>query len=301
MHSPGPVDVALDGAVGRGRDRSRGRRQQDGVGAVGRFDGPEDRRLLVAHAPVPRRDEGALPHPGLGFARGLFVGIVIMGKPRVGQRPPVLHQPFLDVLAVDFAPRHLPATTVRDLARVTGPALVLGMLDQLVARGDAAGPALALGVEAELVHRGRVDPPKADSGVADLDMVALADFWNPGNVGGLPDRRQQQQQKHKQKFHEHVKATVFQCRIASAEARIVVRIWPPYQPRHGARFQLNAMKARFTLRTESSSPAKAGDPVFQSARDKPQSRGVLDTPHFAGYDTALLSTRPLHHGPARQR
>src|SRR5512133_2692593 len=28
----GPVNIALDGAVGRGRDRSRGRRQQDGVG-----------------------------------------------------------------------------------------------------------------------------------------------------------------------------------------------------------------------------------------------------------------------------
>src|ERR1700704_4011609 len=57
----GPVDVALDGAVGRGRDRSRRRRQQDRVGVLGRFDGPEDRGLLVAEAPVPRRDEGALP------------------------------------------------------------------------------------------------------------------------------------------------------------------------------------------------------------------------------------------------
>src|SRR6516162_3419814 len=40
---------------------------------------------------------------------------------------------------------------------MTGPALALNMLDQLVARGNAAGPALALGVEAELVDRGRVD------------------------------------------------------------------------------------------------------------------------------------------------
>src|SRR5882757_4242050 len=57
----GPVDVALDGAVGRGRDRSRRRRQQDRVGVLGRFDGPENRGLLVAEVPVPRRDEGALP------------------------------------------------------------------------------------------------------------------------------------------------------------------------------------------------------------------------------------------------
>src|SRR5712675_1201076 len=55
----GPVDVALDGAVGRGCDRSRRRRQQDRVGVLGRFDGSENRGLLVAEAPVPRRDEGA--------------------------------------------------------------------------------------------------------------------------------------------------------------------------------------------------------------------------------------------------
>src|SRR6202171_3816049 len=57
----GAVDVALDGAVGRGRDRSRRRRQQDGVGVVGGFGGPENGGLLVAPAPVPRGDEGALP------------------------------------------------------------------------------------------------------------------------------------------------------------------------------------------------------------------------------------------------
>src|SRR3977135_2832813 len=57
----GPVDVALDGAVGRGRDRSRRRRQQDRVGIFRGFDGPENRGFLVAEAPVPRRDEGALP------------------------------------------------------------------------------------------------------------------------------------------------------------------------------------------------------------------------------------------------
>ena len=72
----------------------------------GRLGGAENGRLLVADAPVPRRDERALPHPGLGLARGLFVGVVVMGNPRIGQRPAVRHQPFLDVLAVDLAARH---------------------------------------------------------------------------------------------------------------------------------------------------------------------------------------------------
>src|ERR1700732_2522297 len=126
-----------------------------------RFHGAEDDRLLVADAPVPRRDEGALPHPGLGLARGLLVGIVVMGKPRIGQRPSVLHHPLLDVLAVDLAARHLAAAAV-GLAHVTGPALALGMLCQFVARCRATGPALAGIVEAELVDRRRVDAAEAD-------------------------------------------------------------------------------------------------------------------------------------------
>src|SRR6267142_3712813 len=158
----GPVDIALDGAVGRGSDRSRRRRQQDRVGTGGRLGGPENGGLLVADAPVPRRDEGALPHPGLGLARLLFVGVVIMGNPRIGQGPAVSHQPFLDVLAVDVTSRHGAAAAVGGLAGVTGPALVVGMLDEFVARGDPAGPALALGVEAQLIHRRRVDPAEAD-------------------------------------------------------------------------------------------------------------------------------------------
>src|SRR5664279_1074255 len=124
----GAVDVALDGAVGRGSDRSRSRRQQDRMGIGGWFGGPENHGLLVADAPVPRRDEGALPHAGLGVARGLFVGVVIMGNPNIGQRPSALHHPFLDVLAVDLAPRHLSAAAV-GRAHVTGPGLVVGVLD----------------------------------------------------------------------------------------------------------------------------------------------------------------------------
>src|SRR5436190_2047713 len=82
-------------------------------------------------------------------ATGLFVRLVIMRKPRIGQRPSIPDQPFLDVLAVNLAPRHGAAAPVGDLAGVTGPGLVVGMLDEVVARGDAAGPALALGIEAE--------------------------------------------------------------------------------------------------------------------------------------------------------
>ena len=145
--------------------------------------GAEDRRLLVADAPVPRRDEGALPHAGLGFARGFFVGIVVMGDARIGQRPSVPHHPFLDVLAVDLAMRHLPAAPL-GLADVAGPALVVGVVDEFVARGDAAGPAFARGVEAKLVHRRRIDPGETDLGGADLDLIAFADFGNTGDVGG---------------------------------------------------------------------------------------------------------------------
>src|SRR4051812_41171159 len=85
----GAIDIALDGAIGRGRDRSRGRGQQNGVGMGRRFDGAENGGLLVADAPVPWRDERALPHPGLGLARGLFVGVVIMRETDKGQRPTV--------------------------------------------------------------------------------------------------------------------------------------------------------------------------------------------------------------------
>ena len=74
------------------------------------------------------------------------------------------------------------------------------MLDQFVARGDAAGPALALGVEAELVHRRRVDAAEADAVVADLDLIAFADFRDAGDVGRLRDGGQQQQQNGEQQF-----------------------------------------------------------------------------------------------------
>src|SRR6478672_13196588 len=85
----GPVDIALDGAVGRGRDRSRRRCQENRVGARGWLGGAENGRLLVADAPVPRRDERALPHPGLGLARRLLVGNVIVGDADESQRPAI--------------------------------------------------------------------------------------------------------------------------------------------------------------------------------------------------------------------
>src|SRR6266702_5015403 len=115
-----------------------------------RLGGAQYRRLLVAHAPVPWRDEGALPHPGFCLTRGSFVGIIVVGDTGVGQRPAAPHQPFLDVLAADLAARDRVAAPV-DRTGMADPVLALGIFGELVARGDAAGPALTIGVEAELV------------------------------------------------------------------------------------------------------------------------------------------------------
>src|SRR3984957_9309786 len=131
------VDITLDRALRRGRDRPRSRCQQDRMGALRWLGGSQDHRLLVADAPVPRRDERALPHAGLGLARGLFVGIVIVGNARIAERPPVLHHPLLDVLAIDLAMGNAAAAPV-GLADMTGPALVAGVVNEFVARGDAA-------------------------------------------------------------------------------------------------------------------------------------------------------------------
>src|ERR1700730_17720864 len=157
----------------------------------GRLVVAHDRGLLVADAPVPRRDEGALPHPGLGFARGGFDGVVVMREAHIGQRPAVLHHPFLDVLAVDLAARDHAAAAI-GRPDMTGPAFVLDMLCEFVARGNAAGPAFALGVEAKLIGRRRVDAAEANAAIADLDLVAVADFRHAGDVGGLSHRRHQQ-------------------------------------------------------------------------------------------------------------
>src|SRR4029077_8085666 len=161
----------------------------------GRLGGAENCGLLVADAPVPRRDEGALPHAGLGLARGGLVGIVVVGYAGKGQRPAVLHHPFLDVLAVDLAARHDAAAAVHVLARVTGPALVVDMLDQFVTRRDAAGPALAIIVEAKLIHRRRVDTTQPDAAIADLHLVAFADLWHAGDVGRVRELRQQDESR----------------------------------------------------------------------------------------------------------
>src|SRR3569832_2948294 len=108
----GAVDIALDGAVGRGRNGPRRRSEQDRLGIWRRLGGAEGGGLLVAHPPVPGRDDGALPHPRFGFARRLFDRLVVLGQAGVGQRPAVLHQPFLDVLAIDLAARDLAAAAV---------------------------------------------------------------------------------------------------------------------------------------------------------------------------------------------
>src|SRR5690242_11187762 len=137
------VDVALDGAIGRGRNGSGCRGEQDRVRIGRRLGSSENGRLLVANAPVPRRDERALPHPHLGLARGLLVALVVARDPCQRQRPAVRHQPFLDVLAVGLAARHRAAAAIGYRPGMTGPVLAAEALCQLVARGGAAGPALA--------------------------------------------------------------------------------------------------------------------------------------------------------------
>src|SRR5258706_161503 len=104
--------------------------------------------------------------------------------------------------------------------RLTLPLMVQSGEGATAPDADAKRIALALGVEAQLIHRRRVDPAKADSGVADLDVVALADFWHAGDFGGLRHRRQQQQHDRKQEFHDHVKAAVFNTEPYSMSNRI---------------------------------------------------------------------------------
>ena len=70
---------------------------------------------------------------------------------------------------------------------MAGPALAAEALDQFVARGGAAGPALAFGVEAELIDGRRVDAAQTDAVVADLELIAFADFRDAGDVGRLRD------------------------------------------------------------------------------------------------------------------
>ena len=74
------------------------------------------------------------------------------------------------------------------------------MLDQLVVGGGAAGPALALGVEAELIDSRRVNPAEANTGVADLEVIAFADFRDAGDIGRLRHGGERQQQNGGQQF-----------------------------------------------------------------------------------------------------
>src|SRR5262245_36775543 len=139
---------------------------------IRRFDGAQNGGLLVAHAPIPRRNEGALPHPGLGFARHLLAGLIIPGQAREGQRPAVRHQPFLDVFAIGLAACHGSAATI-DRTGLAGPDLAPEALGDLIARGNATGPALALGVETKLVRGGSIDAAEPDARIAYLDLVGF--------------------------------------------------------------------------------------------------------------------------------
>ena len=152
----GAVDVALDGAVGRGRDRAGSRGQRDRIGIVRRLHGrAEDSGSSLLRT---RQSHGAMKAPchipAFGLARsGLFVALRSLW--RCGQRP----APSRSSPAISGCPRHRPsqratrAAAAVDRAGAGSPALAAGVLGQFVARRSAAGPALALGVEAELIDR----------------------------------------------------------------------------------------------------------------------------------------------------
>src|SRR5579872_7040490 len=98
--------------------------------------------------------------------------------------------------------------TVGGCAWMTGPRLVLGVLDEFVARRDAAGPALAFVVEAKLVDRGRVDAAKTNSIGSDHDGIALADLRRAADICGLRERGQQKRNHREQEFQTHAKRPV---------------------------------------------------------------------------------------------
>src|SRR6202035_2354873 len=104
----------------------------------------------------------------------------------------------------DRASRHVAAAAIGSLD-VAGPALLVGVVNEFVARGDAAGPALAGVVEAKLVDRGRIDAAQANARAADHDLIALADLRHPADVGGLGHDRHQNDRDPEQAFHQHAK------------------------------------------------------------------------------------------------
>src|SRR5882762_6548661 len=222
----------------------------------------------------------------LAFSGGLTdprIAVFLLRK-----RQSLLHQPFLNVLAVDLASGHQTAAPVDDLTAAADPGLVVGVLDQFVARGGAAGPALAVGVEAELIDRGCIDAAEPDAGVADQDMVALADFGNAGDVGGLRKRRQQRDRNRRQEFHAHAGA------IFKGESERTSRDSGADLIRAPARGRPPAFNLTRDVRPQPSSPAKAGDPVFQGAGDRSQRCGVLGTPLSRGMTANLGAARNLN-------
>ena len=114
------------------------------------------------------------------------------------KRPAVRDQPLLNVFAIDgtFGDRAAEAIEVQDVA---GPALLVGMVDQRITRGSAAGPALAFVVQAQLVGRRRIDAGQPDFGACYLQRVAVVNFRESGNVGGVGGNRQG---KYREKYQE---------------------------------------------------------------------------------------------------
>src|SRR6202044_3262171 len=137
----------------------------------------------------------------------LVIGVVVR-KPRVGERPAVSHHPFLDVLTIDLASRHEPAAAVVILAAMASPGLVIGMLDEFVARCNPAGPAFALAVEAKLIGRRRVDAAESNSVGPDHHRVTFADLCGAGDVGSLCESGQQKYDHCEQELPRHAKRSV---------------------------------------------------------------------------------------------
>src|ERR1700691_5929167 len=103
MHSPARLTLPLMVHSGDGATDPEAEASRMAFALSGGLVAPKMVVFLLAAPPIPGRDERALPHAGLGVARGLLVLVIVVAEPHIGQRPAASHHPFLDVLAVDGA------------------------------------------------------------------------------------------------------------------------------------------------------------------------------------------------------
>ena len=151
-----------------------------------------------------RQSHGAMkapwPHPGLGFARSFFVGIVIVRKPRIGQRlSPLVTRPFLDAPPSSTSQRATMCGRAGGRSGAHGRSRLLAFDVLWSARRapqNPAGPALAA-----VCCRGSWSVEGASTAaVAGMRLlpiwtvVAVADLWHAGDVGRAGDRGRQYEQ-----------------------------------------------------------------------------------------------------------